>query len=141
MPADDADDRGWPSDLLRQSAAPAESTPQEVLRAEADDLGVKTNGLLHGRVDVGAQGQLIVLDLFIVAPGLDDYEFRLLTIRHRLLPAYPAEVVVGPKDKRRAGTADDLLTILSDVFRSTGTRSVVSQLLDLVRERGQHTAA
>ncbi|HWE95600.1 MAG TPA: hypothetical protein VG269_16670 [Tepidisphaeraceae bacterium] len=137
MAQDKRNGRGWPEDLLGTASRPQERTPEEILQSEAEDLGAKTNGLLKGRVDIGAQGEYIVLDFFIVAPKLENYEYRLLKARHKLLPEYPVEVILSTNDKRRAKNADGLEIILSDIFRAQSTRSIVGQLLDLTNKRGQ----
>jgi len=137
MTEDENKNLGWPQDLLGIAQHRHQQTPQEILRIEADDLGTKTNGLLQGRVDVGAQGQYIVLDFFIVAPSLDDYEYRLLKARHKLLPQYPVEVILNSKDKRKATSPETLVVTLSDIFRAPSTLSVIGQLLDLIKNSGQ----
>ncbi len=131
--------RAWPQDLLGIAKHPSEQTPQDILQIQADDLSNKTNGRLHGRVDVGAQGQYIVLDFFIVAPSLEDYEYRLLKVRHKLVPSYPVEVIMSSKDKRKASSPETLLVILSDIFRASATLSVIGQLLDLIKIQGNPT--
>ncbi|HEY6334052.1 MAG TPA: hypothetical protein VI756_32350 [Blastocatellia bacterium] len=66
-------------------------TPASILRAQAAALGRKTNHLVEGEVEPRTTPSDFIYSLDLVAPALDNYRYRLLTIRHGI-GLYPVAV-------------------------------------------------
>lgn len=119
----------WPA---VSDAARVGSTPQDLLEQQAALLSGQTNGVLFGDVTASARGERITLDLFIVAPKLNDYSYRLLKVRYNpMRPFDKVEVVVPGSAVQRASGEDDYNRLIADALSSPETASIMGQLLGL----------
>ncbi len=120
----------WP----QLNADPPGETPEDLLRQQADLLADQTQGLLRGAVEIGSHGEWITLDLFVVAPRLNDYSYRLFKVRHK--PTNPfdrIEIVVSSRDIRRVTGRDNYEREVENLIGSQETASVLGELLALSR--------
>ena len=71
---------------------PLPAAPVSILREQAALLAEKTNNDLKGEVETSASGEnRFSHSFYIVAPGLDDYRYRLFYINHDVL-LYPLQI-------------------------------------------------
>jgi hypothetical protein len=69
---------------------------------------------------------------FLVAPGLDNYRYRLLTVLHRTLEAYPVSVNYIPGGRGNtieAKTQDEFVNLLGGLLGREETKRIVHSLL------------
>ena len=79
----------WPSAALKMNVL----TPVAILRTQATRLGQRTGGVLVGEVTVvTGENKQVVLSLELIVPALNNYRYRLLSVRHAQDAIYPAEV-------------------------------------------------
>lgn len=71
---------------------PPSVSPTAVLRAQAGLLEEVTDGILEGEGEGERKGRQIELHLDMVAPSLERYRIRLLTVRHLMDRPYPVTV-------------------------------------------------
>lgn len=119
-----------------------EPTPADLLLQQAELLTRHTRGALRAEVEFGSHGEWVTLDLFVIAPQLNDYSYRLFKVRYK--PSRPfgsVEIVVGPKDVRRASDPSTYEAKVANVLSSAETRSVVRELLTLSRQAGASASA
>jgi hypothetical protein len=57
-------------------------TPLSILREQAALLGEKTGNLVEAQVSRDTYGPEFVLALNLVVPGLDNYTYQILKVRH-----------------------------------------------------------
>ena len=118
-------------------------TPIAILRKQADLLRQKTKGILEVDVTMLTSDKNKVLIHFdIVAPALASYRHRLLEVTHKREFAYPAFVAAVCFEHlgfqtRQADTEEEFMVIVSDVFRSGETRSVLQSLIARSNEETQ----
>jgi hypothetical protein len=120
----------WPTDIVPET----EPTPADVLMRQAEELEKATNGRLIGRVEVGSQEEKISLNFVIVAPALDNFQYRLFKVLHGVYPPYPAQIVVDMTDGRDAANQEEFEAQLSRVLQSAATRKVLGELLTLTEK-------
>ena len=112
----------WPTNALKMNVL----TPVAILRTQATRLGQKTGGVLVGDVTVTTgQNNQVVLGLELIVPALNNYRYRLLSVRHAQDAIYPAEV--SAKRLERVVTLPDatlskIMTTFPDAFPSTPQR-------------------
>ena len=116
----------WP-DIEQSQVVP----PVAILREQAALLGKKTNHLLEGRVvstNTGYGG--FVHSFYIVAPTLDDYEYKLFQIEHGV-NLYPVDTNGEPPRYSKAVLASeqDLLDYIRRILNSDDTKRVIGSLL------------
>ena len=139
----------WPDDVVEVSGPKA---PAAILREQGSLLGKKTQNLVLGRVvaeqeegpktghyvrpsptrGTGAQGPtpIFVYAFYLVAPALDNYHYKLFTMKHGI-KLYPVMVQCPNVKLRRPGarTQEEFLAILREIFASEHTRQVIESLL------------
>jgi hypothetical protein len=82
----------WPTDLGDIDALPP--TPVQILREQAAMLSDSTGRVLEGEVISEADDyDHLVHSLFIRAPALDGYRYRLISLSHDADKPYPVHVV------------------------------------------------
>jgi hypothetical protein len=115
----------WPSDIgdVRVIA------PATILRDQAARLGDKTGNLVIATVESSTEKPNFIHSFVISAPLLDGYTCRLLRVKHNL-HFYPLEIFtdVGTPNFR-AGTQDDLLRALGEVFGSAPVKKLIGSLI------------
>lgn len=114
----------WPETLATIDMA----TPVSILRQQASLLAGKTAGVLEGEVKtrIDEKGNFIH-DFYLVAPALDGYRYRLLTVIH---PAalYPA-AVYSDIYQFEADSEETLKSTLRDLLSSPRTRSLINGMV------------
>ena len=69
-----------------------ELSPVAIMKAQAAELGEKTNHLVEGVVRTTSQVSMLHHEFILVAPALDNYSFGLFSVLHRI-PMYPLQIV------------------------------------------------
>jgi hypothetical protein len=151
----------WPTEISVHAR-----TPAVILRMQARLISGKTQGFLEGDVttvtsDKGSVSHV----LYLVAPSLANYRYRVLSVTHPTERAYPAEVsadcfdvpngsvtreedilanphmvavgMLRPRYETRTASDDgEFLGIVRQVLRSTEVRSTLASLLAKINEGG-----
>lgn len=116
----------WPDDI---STAPFVS-PVAILREQAAILAEKTKGLLEGDVTTSRVSDRFDHHFYIVAPALDNYRYKLLTVRHGNLDMYPAAIQYHPDTiVHSAQTQEQFVELLGTLLAREETKRVVHALL------------
>lgn len=74
-----------------------ERFPIDVLKAQADLLGKKTDGVLKGVVERTTDDEIIYLTLYIEAPSVNDYRYALIKTASTSKP-YPVFIYDNSRD-------------------------------------------
>lgn len=138
----------WPSDI----AARRVKSPVGILREQASLLGKKTNNIVQAEVQLlNSSTDELGSAFFIVAPALNNYRYRLLTVWHEI-DLYPVQIFVGdeisdelspdiqtkvyhpdfssqPESYIVANSEEQFLDILAKIFGSNKTKGVITALL------------
>jgi hypothetical protein len=117
----------WPGDLK----ASTDPMPADTLQVQAQELQKATDGKLVGRVEVGSIGDKISLNFVIVAPSLNNYQYRLLKVLHGVNSPYPLHIVLNMNESREAGDQREFEAQLAQIFQAASTRTVLGELLAL----------
>jgi hypothetical protein len=120
----------WPEDLQ----APKRTGPADVLRTQIDELENLTKSKLTGRIDIGTIGDKVSLDFMVLAPAIG-YEIRLFKVLHRIHPPFEASFVIPDKRPIQVNNKEEFETQLAHILGMERTRSLLSELLDLVSKR------
>jgi hypothetical protein len=138
----------WPADFAIVTATP----PSEILQQQASNLTRRTKGILAGKVTRRSEFGQSFLSFWIVAPGLDNYQYELLEIHHGvdLYPVVvdaalgvavrtsgdPTKIVIQPTLAQWAGqtpvsldSEEKFVEWLEKVLASDQTRKVIGSLL------------
>jgi hypothetical protein len=113
--------------------------PTEILREQAQLLGKKTKGQLIGKISKHplTKDESFFYDFFINAPSLDNYSYKLFTIKHGM-ELYPVSILTSGfengggsgKECKDPGSFESKLEL---IFSSEKTRGVIKQLLAQTR--------
>lgn len=117
----------WPSDLGVSDVI----TPVTVLREQASLLGKKTKNLIEGKVELSESGgNKFVYVLYLVAPALKNYRYRLLRVEYPV-EFYPVTIVFDAHNKGgyTAKDYDDFVKKLGEVLSHEKTKAVIKGLL------------
>lgn len=138
----------WPSDI----AVHRVKSPVGILREQASLLGKKTNNIVQAEVQIlDSIADLFGSALFIVAPALSNYRYRLLLVWHKI-ELYPAQIFVEdeilselspnveikleypeyarePEQYIAIDSEEQFLNSLEMIFGSNKTRRVITALL------------
>lgn len=80
----------WPSHVVPLPGIP----PVNILRQQVVLLKQLTNGVLEGSVASDEDdNDSVIHSFYIVAPRLDDYRFRVISLAHQIDEPYPAYVI------------------------------------------------
>jgi hypothetical protein len=119
--------------------APAEGEvpPVTILKEQAAVLGLKLKNLIEADVETGTTDYQRYLrhTLFLVAPVLNFYRYRLLSVEHAATQMYPATIYVLSDDPAtlpapiKAETEDEFKAELKKVFSGAHTKKVIENLL------------
>jgi hypothetical protein len=104
-------------------------TPHAILAEQAGLLSQNTNGLLVGRVTRSQEHGNFISNLFIVAPSLNNYAYRVLRLYHPVA-LYP--VTVSPEFSSpnvEAADEKELLAALKEILSSDEIRRVLNGLM------------
>ena len=120
-------------DLWPDSFGQTEITaPSAILKAQAAALSTKTGGVLEGRMVSHAIRQRMKHSLYVVAPPLHGYQYKLLTIEHGI-EMYPVEVMAGG-ETFEANDQENLVEVLRRELSSARTTRVIQALLAQSRD-------
>lgn len=130
----------WPDNINTVDA----SAPVRIIRHQASCLSEKTRGLVHGDVkqhsDDGSWGSRYPFEwsFCLVAPALNNYTYRLFTIRHDF-GLYPVkfdidrdvihEIAPDSEQQIEADSEDDLVETLEQIFRSAKTQQIIHAMI------------
>ena len=107
-------------------------TPALILQEQAGYLGELTSGLLEGyiRRDSLARENRFDISLYILAPSLGRYRFKVLELSYTIERAYPVRIrdSIGGKDYN-AHDENDLLRILGTLLTSESVKRVIASLI------------
>lgn len=125
----------WPEDIAVTGAV----APVAILKEQASLLGERTKNLVEGRVSAGVGTDIdkflqntFTYDFDLVAPALNSYRYRLLSMTHDAEAFYPltiASAALGSDRLVRINNEEELLKALEAVFSSDKTRRVIGSLL------------
>jgi len=113
------------------------TSPREVLEEQGAILAKKTHGKLRGDVRDLTQADTFIYALDIVAPGLNDYRYTVLTVRHGIT-MYPLLMLSGsddaiPQARIKCDDEQELIDALSRVLGSSKTKRAIASLLAQMR--------
>jgi hypothetical protein len=119
----------WPVDFVTSEA----EYPDAVLKQQAELFGKKTKHLVEAEVRSPDHAfflqDKIRKSLYLVAPALGGYSYRLFTIEYGIEP-YPVVITgVGDDVARICPTKQEFLATLKDLFASQETRRIIVSLL------------
>lgn len=119
----------WPKSF----GSPEIETPLEILRKQASLLGGKTDNLVVGEVTRAVEplgldpNEEFRLTLYLVAPALDNYRYKLLTVWHGV-GLYPVTGLVGNLYKHFKNAAE-FKDYLKSQFTNEATVNVMQALI------------
>lgn len=109
-------------------------TPSSILNEQIVELQKATSGLLTGRLQTtqGNSGDLVIY-FFIVAPTLNQYTVRLMTVTHGI-QLYPC-MVSSPYSPgaTRASDEDSFRASVGRILQDPKTHNIVAGLLAQIR--------
>jgi hypothetical protein len=114
--------------------------PTEILREQAQLLGKKTKGQLIGKISKHplTTDESFFYDFFINAPSLNNYSYKLFTIKHGV-ELYPVSILTSGFEKDEGvsyGECKDPESFESKlelIFSSPETKDVIKRLLAQTR--------
>lgn len=119
--------------------APAEGEvpPLTILKEQASVLGLKLRNLIEADVETGTTDYQRYLrhTLFLVAPVLNFYRYKLLDVEHPATQMYPATIKVPSDDPAnttseiKAENEGEFKDALKGVFASAHIKRVIENLL------------
>lgn len=115
----------WPSDVATDVV-----TPVAILRFQGAQLRKKTKNLLEADVVTEADSGWVVHHFDLVAPALDNYRYRLFSVRHKERIVYPAHIegttgaALPPSP-----TQSKFMDVLGEVLQSNEAKSVIHSLI------------
>jgi hypothetical protein len=128
--------------------------PIAVLKAQEGLLARKTQGMLQAKLSTTETEKLVQHQLDLIAPSLNFYRERLLSVTHDREMLYPVTVTAeafAPKPlnsnqpfmllqsvmQRRAATDDEFIEMVREVLQSDRVRALIHSLI--ARINGQKT--
>ena len=117
--------------------AKGELPPITILKQQASVLGLKLRNLIEADVETGTTDYQRYLrhTLFLVAPVLNFYRYKLLDVEHSATQMYPATIKVPLDDPAnthseiKAENEEEFKDALKDIFASAQTKKVIENLL------------
>jgi hypothetical protein len=119
--------------------APAEGEvpPITILKEQASLLGLKLRNLIEADVETGTTDYQRFLrhTLFLIAPVLNFYRYKLLDVEHLATQMYPVTIKVSLDDAAnthkeiKAENESKFKDALKEVFASAQTKRVIENLL------------
>lgn len=123
----------WPDFTPAEGEVP----PITILKEQASVLGVKLKNLIEADVETSTKDYQRFLrhTLFLVAPVLNFYRYKLLDVEHLATQMYPVTIRVSLDDQtnsmseKQAQDEEEFKAVLKEVFASAQTRTVIENLL------------
>lgn len=113
------------------SEEPEVRPPTSLLKEQASVLKAATKGVLYGNVVVQRGGDGFYIELRIVAPALDDYEYSVVHVEHGI-DMYPLKLYPEwgqPADVIRCKDEQQFETALAKILSDPRVRKVVASLV------------
>jgi len=116
----------WPEDF----GMSFEVTPKAILQRQAQVLNERTKNQVQGVVKTRVLGRDLQHTLSLVTPGLDDFEYVILRIRHSIGHFYPLKYFITESDDTGHECEDEqqLYDAIRQVLQDERTISVVRSL-------------
>ena len=116
----------WPADLGNIKTV----SPLAILRRQASTIQERTRNVLSGDVVTKTVGRRLYHTLYISAPSLDDYRYKVLSIRHESV-LYPLclssdDANIFDQEIKSEG---EFLETLKVVFSAEKIRKVIESLI------------
>lgn len=116
-------------------------TPTIVLKEQAAQLSTATKGVLRGKVSVRQSGGWFTLQLRVVAPAIEGYEYTVLDVMHPIDP-YPLTIVSNwDKGRREDGVKcnneDEFVAALAAILQDDRVKRIVAALLAQSKAMGK----
>lgn len=103
--------------------------PLVFLREQASILGQLTSNVLQGDVQVSKDGSTIAATLDIVAPALDNYRFRIVSISHGI-SFYPVTLTWHLNNRSHVCPDEkEFLRLLQTYLSSPETHKIIGSLV------------
>ncbi|MFN8512567.1 MAG: hypothetical protein U0232_16585 [Thermomicrobiales bacterium] len=111
--------------------------PVTILREQATILGERTGNIIQGRVltephfstTMNFKGSPLQYGLYLLAPALDNYLYKVLEIRHDL-QMYPVEVISSVAENiPPCQNEQELLVVLETILSSPKIHRVIAALI------------
>ena len=108
-------------------------TPTVILREQAEVLGGLSNYVLYGQVTQRAIRDQFLIELYIIVPGLDDYQFQILGAKHTI-DIYPLDIYDHVNERSYSCPNEDhFIATLRDILSSEKVRRAIEVLISQVR--------
>jgi hypothetical protein len=126
----------WPDDISTDVL-----TPLAIMRAQVPGLERRTNGLLEVDLNSVEKEKKVVHNFDLVAPALERFRERVLTVTHERDRVYPAILQAACFSRRGlstfAGTGldatamsqEEFISLMREVIRSSEVRSSIESLI------------
>jgi hypothetical protein len=122
----------WPADLGTGGGNDG-NPPVALLLEQAEELTKQTNNLLQGRVVSSRDRDTFVHQFFIVAPALENYSYRLLSISHPI-ENYPLGFGFDAiSTNYHCANEPDYTAVLKDALAHERTRKIINALLAQIK--------
>jgi len=120
----------WPSDIGIVTLV----TPVSILREQAAFLGEKTGNLVQAEVKTTSNGPSVVHSLYLIAPAMGGYRYRLLSAAHNV-EVYPLNINFEPTSVSiMVETEDEFTEYLGELLSSEKTINIVKSLVAQSRQ-------
>lgn len=120
----------WPSDIDLQVVPPL-----NILKAQEATLAQKTKGILQAKVSTTVTDKLVQYDLDLIAPALNFYRERILSVTHDNGFIYPVRITSEVFDPNTSMSLSRLQRAMSaDPGRSQRTAATEEEFINLVRQ-------
>lgn len=107
--------------------------PIAVLKELARGLEKRTAGLLVGKVEQSSEGSDFLLEFYIAAPSLNNYEYKVLDLTHNL-NFYPLHISSSNENSfSDISNQEDLEISLKTIFSSAEVKRVINGLLAQIK--------
>ncbi|MBL6987895.1 MAG: hypothetical protein ISR72_12835, partial [Methylobacter sp.] len=99
----------------------------------ARGLEKRTAGLLVGKVEQSSEGSDFLLEFYIAAPSLNNYEYKVLDLTHNL-NFYPLHISSSNENSfSDISNQEDLEISLKTIFSSAEVKRVINGLLAQIK--------
>jgi hypothetical protein len=103
--------------------------PLQLLKQQAEDLTIRTDGVLRGEVETTSHSETIYIAMFIRVPNLDGYQIKILEYQQPLT-MYPRILVFNLTDKSaQIDNFNDFLLYFRNYLGSNEMTKVIGLLL------------
>src|SRR5260221_6227988 len=138
----------WPTAALKTDVL----TPIAILRTQATRLSQKTQGLVVSEVTVTTgENDQVILGLEVIAPALNNYRYRLLSVQYGTGEIYPVRVsarvlritetvrsllpyqadqkIEKPVEQKMAHSDNEFIRIVTEVLQAPETVALLQSLI------------